>query len=588
MTRVTLDFPGTGRQHFGPPRRIIEAHTLAEVLPAIRAVEAETAAGAWAAGLIAYEAAPAFDRALTTRPPQPPLPLAWFAIFDTPPQAPPLPPPAAPATPTALWQPSTERGSYDQAIQSIRNRIAAGAVYQVNHTLRLTASYTGDARVLYDALVHARHGLYHAFMETAEWAVVSASPELFLEVGAGMKEVATRPMKGTVRRGRWLEEDRAAAAALAASTKDRAENLMIVDLLRNDLGRVARFGTVRVPQLFAVESYPTVHQLTSTVTAELREGVTLGDVLAATFPCGSVTGAPKVTAMRAIAELEDSPRGAYCGAVGVVRPDGSATFSVAIRTVTVDRATGSAVYGTGGGITWDSQADAEHAELVAKAALLTDAVPPFRLLETMRMEQGVVPRLSRHLQRLRDSAAYWGWDGDVVAAAARRELAGLAARQPAGSFRIRLTLGPDADAAMECTPLEERERSLEDADVAPRQDAALARTAVSSRDRLLFHKTTARQVYDSRRDEFPGAFDVLLCNEEGFVTEFTFGNVVASVDGRLVTPPREHGLLAGTLRGELLDRGLVQVAPISLPDIRRATRLYHLNSVRGATRIRLV
>jgi para-aminobenzoate synthetase / 4-amino-4-deoxychorismate lyase len=623
MTRAILDFPGGPRQCFHGPTRVIEAWDVASVLPAVRAAEAECAAGRWAVGYVAYEAAPAFDAALTTRPPEPGMPLAWFGVFDGPAgsleeaagedssggnrtgsRAPgdAAPAPRHPATlpPPLRWSSSVDRPTYDAAVAEIRRRIAAGAVYQVNHTLRFTADVDAPAHLLYEALVRGRHGRYHAYLEHAGWAVVSASPELFFDL-APDGTITTRPMKGTLRRGRWLEEDRQAAAILADSAKDRAENLMIVDLLRNDLGRVARFGTVQVPRLFEVETYPTVHQLTSTVTARLRPGLTLCDVLAATFPCGSVTGAPKVTAMRAIADLEDTPRGVYCGAVGVIRGDGSATFNVAIRTIAVDGR--HAVYGAGGGITWDSRADAEYDEVVAKAALLRETSPSFRLLETMRLQDGRIHRLERHLHRLRESAEYWGF-ASVVVHRARERLAALSAAHPSGCFRVRLTAGPGGEvettvgeACGAFTPLgacgagsgavppassEAGAATLPPADV-PRY--ALARKAVSAANRLLYHKTTARALYDDHRADFPDAFDVLLFNDEGRVTEFTFGNVVACIDGKLLTPPRQDGLLAGTYRQELLDAGAISEAPITLADLRRASAVYHVNSVRGATRL---
>jgi para-aminobenzoate synthetase / 4-amino-4-deoxychorismate lyase len=614
MSQVILHFPGQPGHRFRQPRRVIETRELGDVVSAMRQVEDAVRGGAWAAGFLAYEAAPAFDAALVTRPPAGPLPLLWFGIFDAPEE---IPPPAAVGSIAGAplpWRTATRRDEYDADIHEIRRRIAAGDVYQVNHTLRFTAPCSVEPARLYESLAAARHGLFHALVEGDGWAVVSASPELFLDIRG--RTITTRPMKGTLRRGRWLEEDRAAAAHLAASAKDRAENLMIVDLLRNDVGRVARFGSVQVPRLFDVESYPTVHQLTSTVTGELRDDVTLCDVLAATFPCGSVTGAPKVTAMRTIAELEDSPRGAYCGAVGVVRPDGSATFNVAIRTVTVDTRAGTAVYGAGGGITWDSLADAEYDEVVAKAALLTESLPPFRLLETMRMDDGVIPRLELHLGRMRESAEYWGgasgsgsgsgfsgagsgsgagFSGAGAGASqpasrardadARRALEALAAAHPTGSYRVRMTLGPAGDVEVSATPLTEPFRTREEADRGEPLPARIAGVAVASGNRLLHHKTTAREVYDSRRRDFPDAFDVLLCNDAGMATEFSFGNLVALLDGRLVTPPREHGLLPGVFRAELLATGDVAEAPLALADVRRATALYHVNSVRGFTRV---
>jgi para-aminobenzoate synthetase/4-amino-4-deoxychorismate lyase len=596
MATVTIDFPGAARLLLRRPQRVLLARVTGDVIPAIRAAESAASAGAWVAGFIAYEAAPAFDTALTTRPPDPRLPLAWFGVYDAPepvlhtPAAAPAQHGTAAGDPASAlsWSTPTSPADYDVAIAEIRRRIAAGDVYQVNHTIRFAAAFDGEPAALHDALVRARHGRYHACIETDAWAVVSASPELFFDVHG--RTITTRPMKGTLRRGRWLEEDRAAAAALASSAKDRAENLMIVDLLRNDLGRIARFGTVRVPALFTVESYPTVHQLTSTITAELRADVTLCDILAATFPCGSVTGAPKVTAMRTIAALEAQPRGVYCGAVGIMRPDGSATFNVAIRTVLIDRERQRALYGAGGGITWDSHADAEYGEVVAKTALLTETVPYFELIETMRMDDGVIARRKRHMSRLRASAACWFGESiaAVAADAATAAIDDCAAQHPGGAFRVRLLVAPDGAVQIAHTPLAEPERTLASADdIAPRC-VAIARAAVRRTDRLLFHKTTARTGLDGRRADFPDLFDVLLCNEEGLATEFTTGNLVVRLAGQLLTPALDHGLLPGTMRAQLLDQGSITEARIAIADVRRAERLYHINSVRGVTPVRLV
>jgi para-aminobenzoate synthetase / 4-amino-4-deoxychorismate lyase len=586
MAMVTLDFAGAPRQCFRQPRRILEARHPREVLAVLQQVEDAAAAGAWVVGFVAYEAAPAFDAALLTLPPAGTLPLAWFGVFDEPADAAPDALTTAPP-PELEWRTGTDRDAFDTAIAEIRRRIAAGDVYQVNYSLRFHAACDVAAATLYDALAGARHGRYHALIDAGDWAVISLSPELFFDIGAD-RAITARPMKGTHRRGRWYDEDRAAAETLHASPKDRAENLMIVDLLRNDLGRVAEFGSVHVPRLFAVETYPTVHQLTSTITAQLRTDVTLCDVFAATFPCGSITGAPKFTAMRAIAELETEPRGAYCGAVGVVRPDGSATFNVAIRTITLAR--GRAVYGAGGGITWDSRADAEYDEVVTKAGLLLESLPTFELLETMRLENGVVFREQRHLQRLRLSAAYWDFATNT-ADQARAALARVAAQRSTGAWRLRLTAARDGSVDIACSELDapfvalQARRALHQPAELPR--VRLARSACPAQNRLLFHKTTARDLYDSRRADFADAFDVLLYNDEGMVTEFTFGNIVALLDGRLITPPLTHGLLAGAYRQELLDDGTITEAPLSLAQLRTAERLYHINSVRGATEVRL-
>lgn len=576
MTRAILDFPDAAgepqRLVFDRPTRIISATTLDEVRPALREA-ASAAVGTWAAGFIAYEAAPAFDPALVTRPHADTVPLVWFGVFAPPAAA---SPPAPAAAPPLDWRTTTPRAAYDDAIATIREAIAAGDVYQVNHTLRFSAAYSHDPGMLYDRLVAMRHGLYHALIETDDWAVVSASPELFLDIAG--RTITTRPMKGTVRRGRWLDEDREHAGRLAASDKDRAENVMIVDLLRNDLGRIAEPGSVRVPRLFDVETYPTVHQLTSTVTARLRADVGLDDIFAATFPCGSVTGAPKVTAMRAIAALEDSPRGAYCGAVGVLRPDGSATFNVAIRTIALDRVSGTASYGTGGGITWDSRADAEYAELVTKAGLLTETIPPFLLLETMRLDDGVVARYALHMNRLAGSARYWGFSADTARNACDA-LRQLASAEPDGRWRVRLTADRDGSIDITRTPLDGPAGALDD-DTEP-QTVTLTDAPVSRNDRLLFHKTTARAAYETRRAAWPDAFDVLLFNEEAELTEFTTGNLVVDSGGTLRTPAHACGLLAGTMREQLIRDGVIIEDIVPLDELHQARRVWLINSVRG-------
>lgn len=589
-TRVILEFPGPGRNagtlRLGTPAAVISAHRLEEVRPALRAAAEAAANGATVAGFVSYEAAPAFDPAFRIRPHTGPAPLVWFGVFDT------VDAGAAartaadsrPRLPRLAWQPDVSRAQYDAALREIRDRIAAGDVYQVNYTVRFRAHRTCDPETLYHALAAPRHGRYHALIETPEWALVSASPELFIDVRDGV--VTTRPMKGTARRGRWLEEDRAAAAALARSAKDRAENLMIVDLLRNDLGRIAHFGTVRVTSMFDIETYPTVHQMTSTITARLRDDCTIDDIFSAMFPCGSVTGAPKIAAMQQIARLETAPRGPYCGAVGVLRPDGSATFNVAIRTVLLDRRTDTATYGSGSGITWDSAAAGEYDETAAKAALLTDALPPFELIETLRLEDGVLRRLDLHLERLRRSCAYWNFPGHAPDAA-RAELEHAARTAPRGRWRVRLSIAADGTVRSTRTPLEDHEVSGS-SDVAltslpadsPGRYVALASRPVDSRDRFLYHKTSARTTYDARRVEHPDAFDVLLYNEHGNVTEFTIGNVVCDIAGELVTPPRTDGLLAGALREELLRAGTIRERSITITQALACPRMWLINSVR--------
>jgi para-aminobenzoate synthetase/4-amino-4-deoxychorismate lyase len=365
----------------GPPAVILETNRPAEIAPLLAEIERATADGWWAYGFLAYEAAAGLDPGLAVHPGAAGLPLAWFAVC-APPVA--VAPVAVAPVPSASggyrlgrWELAWNERAHRDRVDAVRRYIAAGETYQANLTTRLTAEVDGDPRALYADLALGQRGAYNALVDTGRFVVASASPELFFELTG--RDVRTGPMKGTAGRGATPAADAAIAAALRASAKERAENIMIVDLLRNDLARVATTGGVRVTSLCQVERFETVHQLTSRVEARLRPEVGLVDVFRALFPCGSVTGAPKPRTMEIIRELEDGPRGVYCGAVGLVAPPSArfqARFSVPIRTAVIDRATGRAEYGTGGGITWGSRPAAEYAELRAKAAVLTRLASP--------------------------------------------------------------------------------------------------------------------------------------------------------------------------------------------------------------------
>jgi para-aminobenzoate synthetase/4-amino-4-deoxychorismate lyase len=351
---------------------ILRADALDDVEPVLHAAQAAADEGRWAFGFVAYEAAPALDPALATHAGMAGLPLAWFGVADEPIVVPPITPSEGVGYTSGPWTCGWSRERHAEAVEAVRARIAAGDTYQVNLTTMLTGPVAGDAAALYADLAGAQGGAHHAFLDTGRFAIAGASPELFFTWGSG--EVTMRPMKGTAPRGATPAQDRRAADGLRTSPKERAENVMIVDLLRNDLARVATPDGARVTALCEVETYPTVHQLVSEVTARTREGVGLVDVFRAAFPCGSVTGAPKASTMAIIRELEAGPRGVYCGAVGLVAPPGSGIptrFAVPIRTLLVDRERGTGTYGAGGGVTWGSRAAAEYDELLVKARVLT-------------------------------------------------------------------------------------------------------------------------------------------------------------------------------------------------------------------------
>jgi para-aminobenzoate synthetase/4-amino-4-deoxychorismate lyase len=568
MPSAVLDFHGRrgARAYFTNPLEVITTSSLSEVRPALREVERAARAGAYAVGYVAYEAAPAFDRALSVR--NAATPLLWFGIFDAP----------ARRAPEGTcggdygldeWKPSETRDAYERNVREVRERIARGDTYQVNYTFRLRARFRGDAFAFYERLRAAQPTRFGAYLDTGCHQILSASPELFFRRRGS--RILTRPMKGTAARGRWTEEDEAACHALASSEKNRAENIMIVDLLRNDLGRVAETGTVRASSLFKVERHPTVFQMTSTVGARLRAGATLEEIFAALFPCGSVTGAPKVSTMRLIAKLEGSPRGIYCGAVGCVMPGGDALFNVPIRTVVVDAEACAAEYGTGGGVTWDSTPGGEYEEALEKARLLAEDPAEFELLETLRLEGGRYHLLEEHLARLKASARYF--DFRVSEPRVREALAEHASSHSVETQRrVRLLVSRDGGVRVESRELELTRGT---------QSVALARTPVDKRERFLYHKTTRRGIYDARRTERPELFDVLLRNGEGELTEFTTGNLVVELDGRRWTPPRECGLLAGTLREVLLRAGEITERVLMAEDLGRATRCWFINGVRG-------
>ena len=575
-------FAGPWRR-FTSPVRIVRALAFGEVQPALRQIDAAVATGLYAVGFVSYEAAGAFG--LPARPGAT-LPLVCFGLF---------PPdnvetlgrfPNAGDATAGPWTPSTSHDSYLQAIASIKQRIQAGDTYQINYTLRMHAPFTGDPRALMRDLYARQAGHWSAFIDVGTHAICSASPELFL-LREG-SSVDCHPMKGTGPRGWWPEQDAARAAALRHSEKNRAENVMIVDMVRNDLGRVAQTGSVKVLSLFDAERYPLQWQLTSRVTGEVGDAST-EKLFAAMFPSGSVTGAPKHSAMGIINELEGSPRGVYTGAIGYLSPNGRGHFNVAIRTAVVDRERGVAEFGVGSGIVWDSVDRDEYEECLIKAEMLTGGRgprgfadpkvpayvtgvhPDFRLLETIGWspEEGFA-LLDRHIARLCASAECFGFPCDVAELRLLLDEAAAVLRRPS---KVRLLL--DAAGGILCEAL----------DLVPLSGGplrtALAREPIDRADVFLFHKTTRRAVYERAHAGRPDADAVILWNDAGEVTEATDFNIVVEIGGSRVTPPIACGLLPGTLRAELLDRGEIVERVITVDDLRQADRKWLINSVRG-------
>ena len=556
---------GAGARLYTAPVRIVTADTLAEVRPALAALRAARAEGLHAAGWLSYEAGAALvDGAPAVEATGP---LLWFGLFDgfrvlAPDEVTALLP-----DPAGAWagapRPAITRGAYDERLARVASLIEAGDIYQANLTSQAEVPFAGHPHALYARLRGASAAGYGALIDTGERQLLSLSPELFVSVVGDA--LTCRPMKGTAPRGPDAAADAALADALGHDEKQRAENLMIVDLMRNDLSRVAAPGSVAVPALFDVETYPTVHQMTSTVTARLAPAHDAVDVVEALFPCGSITGAPKRRAMEVIAEVEAGPRGVYTGGIGRLDADGDAAFNVAIRTLTI--AEGRAVMGLGSGIVADSQGEAEWAECLAKGAFVTAGRRAADLIETMFFdpEDGIV-LLERHLARLKNSAAQLGFRFDRHAARNELQAATFRLRAPA---KVRLLLAPSGAFAVEL--------GAPPGPVASAQ-VALAPLPVAPSDFRLRHKTSDRRFYDDAR-RAAGTFEVVFEDGEGFLTEGSFTSLFVGRRDALVTPPLARGLLPGVLRAELLANGRAVEGDLTRADL--ANGFFVGNALRG-------
>ena len=559
------------------PVDIIEASRLDEVCPALAALRQAAAHGLHAAGILSYEAGHALEpklHALGRDRQNDGAPLIWFGVFEAPEEIAPDRVPALLPDPASAWhappEPLIERDAYLAAVRQAKEHILAGDIYQANLTFPAELRFLGSPLGLYSRIRDRARAGHGGIVFTGKHWLLSFSPELFFTTSDG--RLITRPMKGTALRRPDPEADAAEIRALREDPKQRAENLMIVDLLRNDLSRVSRPGTVKVPSLFDVETYPTVHQMTSTVTSVLEDGLGPIDTIKALFPCGSITGAPKIRAMEIIAGLEQRHRGVYTGSIGRVAPDGEASFNVAIRTLTARAGEETAILGLGSGIVADSEPADEWRECLAKGAFLQEPTD-FDLIETMRFDpaEGIC-ELDRHLARMKASADALGFRFDRHDA--RNEL-------QAATFRLRdarvlrLLLSPSGMVAVESRP----------APIHPDEpvEVAVAPLPVASDDLRLRHKTSDRAFYAEARNA-SDAFEILFRDSDGFFTEGSFTHIfVEEEDGRLLTPPLSRGILPGVLRQRLLDDGEAVEAELQ----RLPNEFYIGNSVRGLIRATL-
>jgi para-aminobenzoate synthetase / 4-amino-4-deoxychorismate lyase len=565
---VVLHDARNGWLHFHPARHVIRAVRLEDVIPALTLMEEMVRTqGLHAAGFISYEASPAFDCCFKVRN-KDPFPLIWFGLYDRPERIE-LPPVAkSPDNCSMSWETGISQEDYKASIRRIKEYLKKGDTYQVNYTFRMRSGFEGDPWSFFVRLAHAQKAQYACFIDTEDFSVCSASPELFFTLDG--EDLVSYPMKGTAPRGLTQKDDQEQAASLYDSEKNRAENLMIVDMVRNDMGRVALSGSVKVQSLFSIEKYPTLWQMTSKVAAQTKES--LVGIVGALFPPASITGAPKTRTMHIISELETTPRGLYTGCIGYVSPDRQAQFNVAIRTAVIDKKKKEAFYGVGGGIVWDSNDALELEECRTKALVLTRESPDFSLMESIlwTLDDGYF-LLDEHLDRLESSARYCDFILDrqnVI-----QKLQDITNTFGSPAYKVRLLLQKEGRVSLNAEPL-----LMEQGARPPR--IRLTRQPVDQSNWFLYHKTTNRHTYNEAIKACPGYDDVLLWNKKGELTESCIANVVVDMDGGLFTPPVECGLLGGVYRSWLIKYEKVRERVIKIDELQNCTRIYLINSVR--------
>lgn len=592
------DSPNPISRLFLAPERVLEAREPSEVPGLFAEIEGSVRKGRVAAGFFAYECGEAFEPTAGLPEPKVDWPLAWFGIYERqfafdhelgsfrgaePPGLATLAGSTGESADQGVLvalQPGTREEDFTEQIAAIHEWIRAGDVYQLNFTFPMRANYSRSSAALFRAALARQPVEYAAFLHWEKGRhILSLSPELFfgIEQQSAGSVITTRPMKGTAPRGRTTAEDTLIAARLRNDEKNRSENVMIVDLLRNDLGRLCEFGSVKADDLFTVERYPTVWQMTSTVTGLLRANVGFYDVFRALFPCGSVTGAPKVRAMQLLARLEGRPRGVYTGAIGYFSSQRT-VFNVAIRTLELEGS--NAQIGVGSGIVIDSDAAEEYRECLLKAEFLTRPDEPFSLVETM-LWSGNFPLIELHLDRLIDSASYFGFPCDRAEVKSAL-LAAAAAFEDQWPHKLRLLLHADGQIRIEQGLL-----NREPAPFDRRARVCLAAERTDPADRFLYHKTTHRPVYAGafKAATEAGFNDVLFLNRLGQITEGAISNVLIEKNGRWLTPPVECGLLPGVYRRHLLaTRNDIEERILALDDLRSADAIYLCNAVHGLRR----
>ena len=561
--QTIIDFKELGLRYlFTKPIKELKTKNLDQVEALLREVEAYQEKGFYAVGYVSYEAAPAFEKKFAVHP-APLLGeyLLYFTIHEEV-ETLPFPEDYEDVDLPANWKEEVEAPAYQEAIETIHHHIRQGDTYQVNYTVQLSQELKSDPFAIYNRLVVEQKAHYNAFIQHDDVSILSISPELFFEQDDRL--LTTRPMKGTTRRGLTNQADLQEAAWLKADPKNRAENMMIVDLLRNDMNRISEIGSEQVTRLCQVEQYSTVWQMTSTIESRLRSEIDLVQTFRALFPCGSITGAPKISTMEIIQKTEKAPRGVYCGTIGILLPRGKRIFNVAIRTLQMQG--GQAIYGVGGGITWDSKWESEYQETKQKSAVLYRQEPRFELLTTGRIHQGELTFLEQHLTRLREASRYFAYPYDEAKLLKKlqEELAHLDLNL---DYRCRIALQKNGTFHLVITELTDLPASY--------LQAQLTEQKLDLATPFTYFKTSQRDhLSQSEREQ-------IFHLPDGTLLETTIGNLVLEIEGQLYTPPAHLPLLDGIYRRHLLETQQVEEKLLTLNDLTDADRIYACNALRG-------
>ena len=561
--QTIIDFKELGLRHiFTKPIKELKTRDIDQVEALLKEVETYQEAGFYAVGYVSYEAAPAFEKKLDVHPA--PLMgeyLLYFTIHEKV-ETLPFPEDYEAVDLPDNWKEEVEAPAYQEAIETIQHYIRQGDTYQVNYTVQLSQELEADPLAIYNRLVVEQKAHYNAFIQHDDVSILSISPELFFEQEDRL--LTTRPMKGTTRRGLTNQADLEEAAWLEADPKNRAENMMIVDLLRNDMNRISEIGSEQVTRLCQVEQYSTVWQMTSTIKSRLRPEIDLVQTFQALFPCGSITGAPKISTMEIIQKTELAPRGVYCGTIGILLPKGKRIFNVAIRTLQMQGT--KAIYGVGGGITWDSKWKGEYQETKQKSAVLYRQEPHFDLLTTGRIHQGELTFKEQHLIRLREASRYftYPYNEQKLLKELQEELTHL---DPSLDYRCRIALQKDGSFQLTITELKDLPASY--------LQAQLTEQKLDLASSFTYFKTSQRAHLTAKHQE------QIFHLPDGTLLETTIGNLILEIKGKLYTPPARLPLLDGIYRRHLLETGQVEEKLLTLKDLEVADRVYACNALRG-------